>query len=204
MRRSQGWRSWRSESLRRGERPWRSYSRSARLTAAVSLIGCLSLGGCTGGAADSAVRAGPLGGTWQIVAFEDDAKDRLERLGAGVSKEGTERPPAKLVFTLTDCYVLRGNGKRERKPGLANAAFAGYTLALDAHPTAIDLVGVKDDTTGFGKIYPGIFQLEGKTLTLCYNEEGPVRPTQFVSNEQWNLMVCKQISPTPEVEDESE
>jgi len=117
-------------------------------------------------------------GTWQITVFQDDGRDRLSRLGAGPAKKKGEEPRvAKLVFTNEECYLLRGDGRREVVAGLANAAWQSCKLDESASPKAVDIVGFAGKDGQKTKTYPGIYKIEGEKFTICYCEQGKQRPS---------------------------
>lgn len=136
-------------------------------------------------------------GTWKVILFQDDGRDRLERLGAGPAKKGREPREAKLVFTADQCYVLRGDGRRESTAGLANAAWKSCTLDESTTPKSIDIVGFSGKESDKSKTYVGIYELEGHRLRICYAEGGATRPTKFESNGNDNLFECERLSTEP-------
>ena len=138
-----------------------------------------------------------LVGTWQIIVFQDDGRDRLARLGAG--KKGRDGKPrvAKLIITKTECYVIRGDGKREMRAGLANAAWKSFKLNPSTTPRSIDIVGFAGKDGKKMKTYLGIYALKGKELKICWCEQGKKRPTKLVSDGANNLFICKRLSKKP-------
>lgn len=140
-----------------------------------------------------------LVGTWKIIVFRDDGKDRLDRLGAGPGKRGGPERVAKLVITETECRVLRGDGRRETTAGLANAAWTAITLDASTEPAACEITAFPNKE-GRPVRYLGIVKREGAALTICWNESPGVkkRPTRFESDGEMNLMVCERLSEVPE------
>ncbi len=136
-------------------------------------------------------------GTWKITVFQDDGRDRLERLGAGPAKKGGELRIAKLVFTSDACYLIRGDGRREMASGLTNAGWKSYTLDESTTPKSIDIVGFTGKENEKSKTYLGIYEIDGDHLRICYAETSPQRPTKFESNGNDNLFVCERISNEP-------
>lgn len=136
-------------------------------------------------------------GTWKIVVFQDDGNDRLSRLGVGPAKNGKEPRVAKLVFTADACYLIRGDGRREMASGLTNAGFKSCTLDESTTPKSIDIVGLAGKENEKTKTYPGIYEIDGDRLRICYAETSPKRPTQFESNGHDNLFECERISKEP-------
>jgi uncharacterized protein (TIGR03067 family) len=115
-----------------------------------------------------------LEGTWEVVELVDNGKS--------VPKD--ELKIAKIVFKA-DKMTLHWPNKRPRD----------FTCALDAKkkPKAIDLTALRGAHKG--KVNPGIYQLEGDTLTLCLpsfpGEKG--RPAKFKSapGSELSLMILK-------------
>ena len=136
-------------------------------------------------------------GTWKIVRYQDDGKDRLSRLGAGPAKKDGKARVAYLVFTADECYIIRGDGRREMASGLANAGFRKFTLASGTEPQSIDLDGFAGRNNEKTKTYPGIYRIEGSRLVICYCEQGARRPTEFQSDGANNLLEAERISKEP-------
>lgn len=136
-------------------------------------------------------------GTWRVTVFQDDGNDRLSRLGAGPAKKDKEPRVAKLVFTADECYLIRGDGRREMASGLVNAGFKSCTLDESTTPKSIDIVGFTGKENDKTKTYPGIYEIEGDRLRICYSETSPQRPTKFESNGHDNLFECERISKVP-------
>lgn len=136
-------------------------------------------------------------GTWKVTVFQDDGRDRLERLGAGPAKKGEEARVAKLVFTADECYLIRGDGRREMASGLTNAGWKSCTLDKSTSPKSIDIVGFTGQENEKTKTYAGIYEVDGNRLRICYAEGGPKRPTKFESNGDDNLFECERISKEP-------
>ena len=136
-------------------------------------------------------------GTWKITLFHDDGNDRLSRLGAGPAKKEKPARVAKLVFTADDCFLIRRDGRREMASGLTNAGWKSITLDETTTPKSIDIVGFAGKENERTKTYPGIYELAGDTLRICYPEYGSQRPTKFESNGNDNLFECERISKEP-------
>ena len=136
-------------------------------------------------------------GTWEVNIFQDDGRDRLERLGAGPAKK--DQPPriAKLVFTADDCYLIRGDGRREMSSGLTNAGWKSCELDQSTTPKTIDIVGFAGKESEKTKTYRGIYEIEADRLRICYAESGPNRPTKFESDGNNNLFECKRVADEP-------
>ena len=146
-------------------------------------------------------------GTWKVEVFEDDGRDRLSRLGAGPAKKKGQKPRvAKLVFTKDECYLIRGDGRREMASGLTNAGFKSCKLEESKTPKSIDLHGFAGKQNEKTKTYPGIYEIDGDKLRICYAETSSTRPTKFESDGHNNLFECERISekPLPPPEKKSE
>ena len=129
-----------------------------RTTALLTLITVLTLVQAT--AADDREA---LIGTWEITTFQDDGRDRLERLGVRPAKKTVAAPQvAKLVFTADECYILRGDGRREMASGLANAGFRSCKLDASTSPRSIDVEGFSGKQNEKTKTYLGIYTLGGR------------------------------------------
>jgi len=137
-------------------------------------------------------------GTWEVTVFQDDGRDRLERLGAGPAKK--DQPPrvAKLIFTGDECYLIRGDGRRELASGLANAGWKSCTLDSSTIPKTINIIGFAGKESDRTKTYRGIYEIEDDRLRICYAESGPNRPTKFESDGNNNLFECQRISKEPD------
>ncbi len=141
---------------------------------------------------------GPLKGVWQIVVFQDDGRDRLARLGAGPPRKKDTAPRiAKLVFSATDCFLIRGDGRREMASGLTNAGWKSYQLDPSTTPWSIDIEGFAGKDSAKTRTYRGIYEIDGDLLRICYAESGSKRPTKFESDGNNNLFQCKRISHEP-------
>lgn len=138
-----------------------------------------------------------LVGTWKITVFQDDGRDRLSRIGVGPAKKGQEPRVAKLVFTEDECYLIRGDGRREMASGLTNAGWKSYKLDESTTPKSIDIVGFTGKENEKTKTYPGIYEIAGDRLRICYAETSPQRPAKFESNGNDNLFECERMSKEP-------
>ena len=87
-------------------------------------------------------KSADLVGTWKITKFEDDGRDRLGRLGVSAKpKKGKKASFAKLIISEKECWVIRGDGKREVKQGLSNCAWKSFQLDANK-PHHIDITGM--------------------------------------------------------------
>ena len=139
-----------------------------------------------------------LVGTWKITVYQDDGRDRLSRLGVGPTKKDKKPHVAKLVFTKDECYILRGDGRREMASGLANAGFKSCMLNPSTSPKSIDIDGFAGKNNEKWKTYMGIYKIDGDKLVICYCEQGKTRPTKFESDGANNLFEAQRISKDPQ------
>lgn len=97
-----------------------------------------------------------LQGRWRVITARDSGRDAPEGVG-----------DLSLVVT-GDRMVMKGKGEKSWRP---------MTFKLDPakKPRWIDLW---IDKTG---PFPGIYELDGDTLKICFNEVPPERSTRFVS-----------------------
>lgn len=147
-----------------------------------------------------------LVGTWKVVEFHDDGGDKMGRLvgKALTPKDGPEKYP-RLVFTADGCYVLRpgkDGGVRELVAGLTNVNWKSVKLDETAEPKTIDITPHKRSPDAKDVVLPGIYELDGNKLRICWNEtpgqSKNARPTEFKSDGHMNLFVCERLSDMPE------
>ncbi len=107
-------------------------------------------------------------GTWSLVALEVD--------GEPVPLDGIEA--ARLVVT-GDRYSFRlGTARMELR----------HTVDPTRKPKAIDLAIT--DGSGEGKVYRGIYELDGDRLKICRSAEpGRLRPTRFATEPGSGLIL---------------
>ncbi|HVK08311.1 MAG TPA: TIGR03067 domain-containing protein [Gemmataceae bacterium] len=94
-----------------------------------------------------------LEGTWKV--------EKLEGKG---DKEVTD-----VTFTFTADKVSIKEGGKERKEE------AAYAIDPTKKPAHIDI----KPGTGKDMTVPGIFEIDGDTLKICFRGEGGERPTEF-------------------------
>jgi uncharacterized protein (TIGR03067 family) len=113
-----------------------------------------------------------LRGTWVLTSFEI--------AGMKIQSE------MKLIFTNDKMALVSKNGKP-----LASS----YRINPSKKPATIDVVAPIGPMKG--KINPGIYKVEGNSLTLCQGEPGQLRPTAFASKQgsPTILMVFKRAKP---------
>jgi uncharacterized protein (TIGR03067 family) len=114
---------------------------------------------------------GQIQGTWRLVSRERDGKaDPAEAIkGVLVTHEG-------------DKFSFTGSAS-------GSGAMKG-TFKLDAtkKPKAVDRMPA--DGPQKGKTLPGIYRLEGDTLTICVSVEGKDRPTEFATKPNSGLVLA--------------
>lgn len=145
-------------------------------------------------------------GTWEIKAFTDDRPDDtrgLPRLGVVPAKPGQPQKLPKLVCTGEEMIVVRANGKREVVAGLTNCGWGKFSIDEKATPKTIDLWLYKSDPAAKDQIYKGIYEIDGKTLKICWGETSPKRPTKIETTDHNNVFVCEKLSDTPELPDDA-
>ncbi len=96
--------------------------------------------------------AGKLEGTWVVTSSEDNGQKVAREVGD------------KVVITADTITLMSGDKKES----------IGYKVDPSKAPKWIDLTGGK-------KTYPGIYELDGDTLKLCWPESGTERATKFES-----------------------
>lgn len=145
-------------------------------------------------------------GTWLVLEFHDDGGDKTGRLtGRSVNSKDKPELLPRLVFTETECYVLRPSKDgwlREVSAGLTNCNWASVNLDETAKPyKGMIITRVKKSPTDPDAVMPGIYELDGKNLRICYNETPSPNsnkpPTELKSDGAMNLFVCEKISDEP-------
>ena len=136
-----------------------------------------------------------------IDADEPDlARGDLDRLQGFWTRVSTEANGNKQVIDQPRPFlVVRDDGfsfgvDKDGKP------LAPERVKLDpkAEPCAIDLTPTGDSAGPLkGKTYPGIYRIEGDTLTLCLSvEPGSPRPTKFATaGTRWLVDVYERAKP---------
>lgn len=144
-------------------------------------------------------------GTWKILEYHDDGSERMGRLiGRTLTpKDGDDKYP-KLVFTDTECYVLRPSkdgGIRETIAGITNVNWKTVKLDETSKPKTFDITPFKPEGAK-ESLMPGIYELDGKKLRIAWNETPAqsknMRPTEFKSDAHMNLFICEKLSDSPE------
>lgn len=128
-------------------------------------------------------------GTWEVTGFLDDNIDRMARL----NKVGVP----KLIVTATEIYLVDGEGKRFAGNALTNIGWTTYTLDAAKSPKQIRINGkVTDKGVESAVVYPGVYKVEGATLTIAYPESNQDKigyPKTFVSDDDVNVIVARRI-----------
>lgn len=130
------------------------------------LCALLLLGGAAI-AADNDAETKALAGTWRIAAAILDGRDHLEDF------EGMS-------------LVLRGNEFHVQLPGIKDSGT--FTIEPSKSPKWIDIkTGAKGPF--MGKTLPGIYKLDGDTLTVCCQADAKARPTAFEARAKTRNML---------------
>jgi uncharacterized protein (TIGR03067 family) len=143
------------------------------LFAAVFLAGAIGLG-------QEPVGKDKMLGTWKVVSFKTPDGEVLnpDALKA-----------ARIIIKADKMVWNLGKGSQEIK----------YKVDPKKSPKTIDLVfnAVKKDgkVVDEGKASPGIYELKGDVLKLCWDANGKSRPVEFATGESykedWRLLVLK-------------
>ena len=132
------------------------------------------------------------GGTGTRAGDKEDVRKELKKF-QGVwtiesMESGGKKIPAEAIkeVTLTfegDKYTVK-NGKDVIQVGAQK---------LDASKSPKTLDGTVTEGFGKGAVMPGIYEIDGDTLKVCYDEEGKKRPTEFktAAGLQTTLVVYK-------------
>ena len=134
------------------------------------------------------------GGTGTRADDKEDVKKELKKFEGTWTVEsmesGGKKIPAEAMkdVTLTfegDKYTVK-NGKDVIQVGMQK---------LDASKSPKTLDGTVIEGFGKGAVMPGIYEIDGDTLKVCYDEEGKKRPTEFktAAGSQTTLAVYKRV-----------
>ena len=115
-------------------------------------------------------RAEVFEGTWKVVALNND-----EEYGNGQSH-----------------WTIDANGALQLHDGttFSQEAPSNIRIAFDPKTKSVDYTQTSD-----GRNYPGIYQLSGDTLKMCYRLTGDLRPTTVVAGPDLNLWILKRVRP---------
>jgi uncharacterized protein (TIGR03067 family) len=121
---------------------------------------------------------GKIQGTWKLVSFE--AAGANELLPPDALKK------ARVLITADKLtFDLMGGGKPLE---------AHYTLDPSNKPKAIDLVDLESKER---KPLPGIYQVDGDDLKLCWDANGQSRPSEFTKvskrGQDLRLVILKRV-----------
>ncbi len=64
-------------------------------------------------------------------------------------------------------------------------------------PKSIDLDGFAGEENEKSKTYPGIYEIVGDKLRICYAETSSKRPTKFEPDGHNNMFECERLSEEP-------
>jgi RNA polymerase sigma-70 factor (ECF subfamily) len=115
-------------------------------------------------------------------------KDRIQGVWIPQSMEkGTQLAPKEFLASMKlefagDKFLAHGPGKNGRSEE------GTYTLRPKSRPKEIDVMGG-------GKLIPGIYELQGDELKICFTDPGQERPTEFktaAGSEQVLLILRRQ------------
>lgn len=70
-----------------------------------------------------------------------------------------------------------------------------YRISSKVNPKSITVTGMAGPNSG--KTFPGIYELDGDTLRICYDLSGAGRPKEFktIAGDQYFLVIYKRKSP---------
>src|SRR5262245_62611975 len=116
-------------------------------------------------------------GTWTIVAAEIDGKKLTE-----------EDKKAEVKLTVKDANFTIHFGEKQVATG---------TIKLNAGKTPRQIDAIAADGEFKGKAMPGIYEVKGDTMRVCFAQPGKDRPTEFRSKEGSGHMLFsyKRIKP---------
>jgi uncharacterized protein (TIGR03067 family) len=102
-----------------------------------------------------------------------------EKLTANGKDESEHAAGARFTFTEDGKFLMKQKDREERDEGT-------YKVDPKKDPAEIDLMGRggKKDSP-----FPGIYKLDGDTLTICILKGGATRPTKFESPEGSELIL---------------
>jgi uncharacterized protein (TIGR03067 family) len=118
-----------------------------------------------------------LAGTWACVSGVNDGKALAEETARN------------LRLTLT-----KGGGYKTER-GTQVLFDSTYKVDAGRRPKHIDLIGTEGENKG--KAAPGIYALDGDTLTICYTMPGKERPRELASKpgSGATLVVWQRLKP---------
>jgi len=109
-------------------------------------------------------------GTWRVVGLNNDME-----YGNGEAH-----------------WTIDADGNLHLHNGVAldRASVSTIRIAFDPKVKSVDYTQTHD-----GRNYPGIYQLTGDTLKMCYRLTGDVRPTTVAAGPDLNLWILKRVRP---------
>jgi uncharacterized protein (TIGR03067 family) len=125
-----------------------------------------------------------LQGTWQLVSAENAGED--------VTKDTVDRGMDKLIIS-SDAWIQETGGK-------PNYTARNSRITLDPSTTlkSFDhIVTLVDHSQRLRLIYPGIYELQGNTLKICFDVDLKSRPKEFKTKPGQNYFsaVLKKVEP---------
>lgn len=109
-----------------------------------------------------------LEGTWQLVTGELAGMKFPEEVAKGI----------RLTLTADRYVVATPDGDDE----------GTVQLMPDKMPKALDVSGTKGPNKG--KTFLAIYEVQGESLTVCYDLEGTTRPTEFKTKPKTKLFLA--------------
>jgi uncharacterized protein (TIGR03067 family) len=103
-------------------------------------------------------------GTWAVTVHEVS--------GMKISEEDNKKADAKLIVKDGKYTVFFGGMQ-----------IATGTIKLDTSKKPKQLDAIAEDGPTKGMAMPGIYQIEGETMKVCFAQPGKDRPTEFTTKE---------------------
>lgn len=126
----------------------------------------------------------------------DDDRAKFAGVWQGFVVEGRgdrpDRGPVKLEITVTG-DKMSSRDLNARDTSKADLGEGTYKLDGAQNPKTIDATGTNGQNRG--KLFPGIYLVDGNTLKWCVANPGKQRPTEFISRPSGGqfLMVLKRV-----------
>ncbi len=103
-------------------------------------------------------------GTWTVVVHEADGKK--------LSAEEAKKADSKLIVKAGKYTVYFGDKE-----------IAAGTIKLDAAKTPKQIDAIADEGPGKGMAMPGIYEIKGDAMRVCFAQPGKDRPREFRTQE---------------------